>query len=133
MRKLTKDETSNKSIAVNVEKKVGKVTHTVKPSAKDDTRYELIWNMDFSKCTDEQILGLATRSITIMKQNDWRRDDKRTDARKWHNVTFDVAAEMSGRRQAADPAQKVVTQASKLDADQRAELIKQLQAMDEKQ
>ncbi len=132
MRKLTKDESSNKTTTVDVAKKITTVTHTVKPDEKSPARYELIWIMDFSKCTEEQILGLASRSATILKQADWRRaDDKdRMNANKWHNVTFDVAEEMSGRRKAADPVAKTATQAKKLNKDEREALIKQLQAMD---
>lgn len=124
LKKIADDATT--SVNTTVKGKIATVSHTVKENKDSPERYGLVWNFDFSKCTEEQIIGLAATTVRIMKQGDWRRDAKRMDAEKWHDVTFDVAAEITGRRKSTSSAEKVAKQAAKLSYAEKEELRKLL-------
>ena len=124
MRTLAKGENASLSRSISVEQMAVTTTHTVKEDRDTDVRTELTWTFDFSKCSQEQILELAERSIRIRKQADWRKAKDKSDATKWDKVTFDVAAELSERR-TADPMQRAAKALEGLSPDQVAELLAQ--------
>ena len=122
MRTLAKGENASLSRSIDASKLTVTTTHTVKEDRDTDVRTELTWTFDFSKCSQEQILELAERSIRIRKQADWRKDKDKNDAAKWDRVTFDVAAELAERR-TADPMQRAAKALEGLSPAQVAELL----------
>lgn len=102
-------------------------THTVKPDNESRARFNLKWTFDFAKCSQEQILELAEKSIRIRMQAAWRKATDKMDGDKWNDVTFDVADVLSEARKKADPFEKVMKAAGNLSASERAALLKALQ------
>ena len=127
MRTLAKGENASLARSINADTQTVTTTHTVKENKDTDVRTELTWSFDFSKCTPEQILELAERSIRIRKQADWRADKDKGDASKWDKVTFDVAAELAERR-TADPMARAEKALAGLTPDQIAELVSRMQS-----
>ena len=123
MRTLAKGENASLSCKINEEAKTVTTTHTVKEDKETDVRTELTWTFDFSKCTVAQLLTLAERSIRIRKQADWRRAKDKKDATKWHNVTFDVAAELEESRKTVDPVTKAERALAALSPEQREAIL----------
>jgi hypothetical protein len=99
------------------------VSHTVKESQADDVRFQLGWTFDFSKTSREDVLKLATRTICIKKQAEWRKAKNRMDAKIWDNVTFMVDEVLAEGRKSADPVTRAKGALSKLTKAERAVLI----------
>lgn len=130
MRKLSSTDQATRSIKADGEKVV--CIHTVKPDRESPTRYELTWTFDFSNVSQEELLQLAGRTVLITQQAAWRAlptDKERLDADKVDNVTYSVRDMLDAGRRQADPKAKVVNAAAKMSDAERAELIKQLEAM----
>lgn len=77
---------SNNVVTVTCSTKRDKVDH--------DCKFEF----DFSNCSDEQKLRLATRSLVIDLQRQIRDAKELQDAKKLLNQKIDVASELEGRK-----------------------------------
>lgn len=126
MRKLTKDEQSNKTCQIDGIKV--RIKHTVKPDKDSPVRYELNWTFDFFNVDPKELLTLATRSVVIMQQAEWRKSDKPLDEATWDNVTFKVRDMIDGKRRTATPVQKVKRAVAKLSLEDRQAMLAQLKA-----
>lgn len=126
IKKLTKDDKA--TINMKVDGKVVHVDHTVKTERDSPVRYQLHWALDFSNVKPEDILELAARTITIKLQADWRKSKNQLDEKSWDKVTFDVAGVLADSRRTVDPLTKAANAVQKLSADEKAELLKLLQA-----
>ena len=126
MEQLSADEKA--TVSTTIEGNAATVRHTVKADGERDTpRFNLTWLLDFSNCTEEQILDWAATSVRIALQGRWRKAPDRMDEEKWDNVTFDVAAVMA-ERSTADPATKARNAIAKLSPEQKAALLAELEA-----
>jgi hypothetical protein len=120
----------SKSTQIDVGKKVVVATRSVKENKKATTAEEVRWALDFSKCTETQILELASRPVVIGQQDIWRKSSPK--AREGMKVlTIDVAETLSGRKPRKSKAEKAMDQvkAAKqagLTDEQRQELLELL-------
>lgn len=108
-----------------------KVRKTVKTTV-DGKVWTQVWTMDFSKCTDRDMLDLASRTFVIDLQAKFKAKTVTDDQRKMYAINvIDVKENMGSGTAKQDAVSKTVAVAkAKLTPEQRAELIKQLQAMD---
>lgn len=128
MRKLAKDEAASKSL--ETKGNVVTAVHTVKPNKESETRFELVWHIDFDGVKKDELLKLAARTVVIKLQQDWRQAKDRTNAQKWDKVTFKVR-EILDRpvtRNFEPTVENTMARAKKLSKAEKAELLKQLQA-----
>lgn len=131
LRSLTKDEQATISMVAEEATKRCVVSHTVKESKDDDIRYQLSWTFDFSNTSYDDVLKLATRTICIKKQAEWRKSKDRMDAAKWDNVTFMVDEVLAETRKSADPLTRAKSALNKLGAAERKALLEALMAESE--
>lgn len=128
MRKLDTKEASSRSMVHDAEANTVTVVHTVKPDEKHQTRYELTWTFDFANVTAMELIMLATRPLLIKAQGLWRKADDRLKEAAWDNRTFKVRDALDNARVAANPVTKAANAGKKMNKDERAALIAQLQA-----
>ena len=125
MKTLTKDQTSDLVIEILSDTKV-KLSHTVQAS-KDDLRIQIeSWIFDFEKVTRNELLQLASRTVKIIKQRDWRIASDRRNEKVWDNCTFSVrdVIDNLGKRVAVDAVTAAERAIDKLTSEQLAELMK---------
>lgn len=127
MRTLTKYEQANRTLTADAGGKTVEVVHTVRPDQDDPNRYELVWRFNFENVTPAELLKLATKTILIICQRDWRKAKNRMDENVWDNRTFNVRDVLDEARKTADPAQRARSAASKLGREDKMALLKQLQ------
>lgn len=132
MRTLNRTDASDKSVTVDAEKKIVTCVHTVKPNADFQTRLELTWKLDFSKCTIEELIAASAKPCLIHFQGKWRAMSAkdRVDAAKVDNVTYDARLWIDNVKSKQTPAQKATKAVKAMNPDERAELIKELKAME---
>ena len=81
-------------------------TRKVKGAGKDPASSVLNWTFDFENCPQEKILSLATDSLVIIVQRNWRNADAETRKAMMTN-TFEVAAILTSKRAKKTNVQKV--------------------------
>lgn len=98
LRVIPDDETFSRTVVPAVDDKTVAVTYAVKVDAKSTRRYEVKTTLDFSQCSDEDLLRLAADSAIISVQRLWRVTARGKDAAsaydaaKWSriNVKTDI-------------------------------------------
>lgn len=93
------------------------------------------WGLDFSSCTERDILALATRSFVISEQNKIRAT-KRSELAGIATRKIDVKEVLDAERKSGPrvaTVESTVKQGSKLSKEDRLELIKQLMQIDEEE
>lgn len=128
---IKEDENASISIAVDEKAMRATVSHTVKENRASPARYQLKWVFDFSETPMVDVLKLATRTICIKVQADWRKAKDRMDAEKWQDATFKVEQVLAEGRKSADPVTKAKSAVSKLSKAEREALIAELLAANE--
>lgn len=117
--------------ALVIEGDIAKCTLTSKPENDSPIRYVQHWNFDFSDCSREELIKLATSTVKINLQSSWRKDQHYSDAEKWDNITINVKKDMIDAqkvRSTANPTQKILTVAKTMSEEDKAALIKLLQS-----
>lgn len=105
MRVLSADDKATRETRI-----VGDSVHVTRTARENEEqpRTVLSWELDFSNCTNDELLRLAADSVVIAMQSKWRKADDRQKAENWDNVTFDVKAEIVDKaRVAKSPKQKM--------------------------
>ena len=125
LKALTKDEQATISMTANADTSTCVVSHTVKESGDADIRYQLSWTFDFSNTSREDVLKLATRTICIKKQAEWRKAKDRMDGEKWDGVTFKVDEVLAETRKSADPVTRAKSALNKLSEAERMALLEE--------
>ena len=122
-------ETINKTDAVkskDVDAQLDTVNARLTTKRGDDT-YQNHWTLDFSSCTREQVLELASRSVIITLQGQFRRADF-DGAKAMENMDVDVSEELKRETGKAPTVANVAKRANRLDDNAKAQLIAELQA-----
>lgn len=123
MKTLSKDDQATIETTAIDDKNV-KVVHTVKPDKDSPVRYNLTWTFNFAGVLPRDILKLATRSLRIDMQRQWRESDDKLNESVWDNVTFNVAEILAGTRErSTNKVAKAEKLLSELSAEQLAELL----------
>lgn len=88
------------------------------------------WSLDFSECSDDQILELAKRSIVITEQSRMRRA-KREHLADLATRTIDVADALKAERGGGKPptVDGTLKRAQKLTPEEQAALLEQLKEL----
>ena len=95
----------------------------VKSSNTDKVGTEVAWTFDFWDCEREQILELATRSLVIDVQREYRA--AKPGARKaLINNHFDVGVLLNGRKKKGDPVKKAKAGLAALSQKDLADVLK---------
>lgn len=97
-------------------------------TSRGDLTYQNDWTLDFSSCTPEQVLELASRSVTITLQGRFRRGTLE-DAAGMQDMVVDVAEELKRESKATPTPERLAKSATKLTSEQRLALIAELEAM----
>lgn len=108
------------------------VRRTVRPDKKSTERYVIDVVYDYSDVTHEELLELATRSIVIDDQRNWRKAAETAipDEDRWTNEAVRSVREMLDEertRGPVDPKKVVVSNWSKMSKEDKAEMLRQLQ------
>lgn len=101
------------------------VTRVTKHTAHGEG-HELTWVLNYENCTREQLLELASRSMVINLQRQFR-SEKGTDD-KWNNRTFDVAEVLaeSKKRMPVDPRVAALKLLGTMNEDEREAFLAEL-------
>ena len=106
------------------------VTFTVKENGEKGTpRYNLVWSFDFANVTAAEVRTLAARSLRIDGQAAWRKASDKMNADVWQDRKWSVRAMLDQTRQTADPAQKIMNAAAKMNKSERDALMGMLKSM----
>ena len=97
---------------------------------KSGGNYAVRWTFDYSGCTPEQILELASRDSVIKARPEFKKVAL-ADIDTWQDRTFDVAAMLERQRTTQTPFQKVSGNVPLLSKADRDALKEQLLALDE--
>lgn len=131
IRKLSKDETATTSLTVSG--RLANAKFYVKPSKASSDQYEIAAAIDFAKCSPEEILRLAARTVVIDLQRRFRSDiagDADSKKRAMDQATWDAvdvkSAIVDAARRSADPVAKARKSLEKLDDATRAALLAEL-------
>ena len=127
MKTLPKGEAANLVMTVKDDNTVW-LSHTVQVS-KDDPRIQIEDRiLDFTGVSHHKLLLLATRTIKIILQRDWRISPDRMKADKWDNRTFKVldVIENMGKRSTKDPMTAAKNAIGKLSDAEFTELMENL-------
>ena len=127
MKTLPKGEAANLVMTVKDDNTVN-LSHTVQVS-KNDPRVQIEnWVLDFTGVSHHKLLLLATRTIKIILQRDWRISPDRMKADKWDNRTFNVLDIISnmGKRSTKDPMAAAKNAIGKLSDAEFTELMENL-------
>lgn len=136
MRKIAKDETF--STTVEIKGKTAICNFAVKPSEASADRFAIASTFNFSKVSDAELLELATQTVRIAVQRQFRTAYLGSDAKKrsealsdatWSN--YDVKSrliDVERTRGPIDPANAIRKNAAKLTAGELKKLIAELQA-----
>ena len=135
IRKIGKDDTASTKITV-----AGKNVTAVYTCRKDKDaadRYSVQSTLDFSNCSQDEILEMAARTIVIDLQRQWRTLAKNNLANATKAGTFasiNVKQDVvEAARKATDPAIKVVSALDKMsDAEREAVLARYAQTVKRK-
>jgi hypothetical protein len=119
---------ANRLDVIDVEAKLARASFTVKPSKDSQSRYVLNWDLDFSGCTDEELILLASRQIKVDIASKWRGDPDRQEASKWDQIVIDVAEQLRAKPAKQSTAVKVDKLIDKMSEAEKAELIAKLTA-----
>ena len=115
------------TLNVSVEGKIATVRHTVRPDSGSSNRFNLEWRFDFADVSQKELVELATRTVLIRKQGEWRKAQDRMNATVWDNVVFAVRDILDSKRKTADPFQRLMSQIGKMSAGEKAAIMKTLQ------
>ena len=121
---LSSGEKATINYNVDAEKKRVVCNLSGKPDGDSPIRFQMNWTFDFSNCSEQQILELATDSIKIKQQSIWRSDREYDNAEKYDNVVFDVATMLNIQRKTK--TRDVVGSTKKLFAQMTPEQIKEI-------
>ena len=107
----------------------GKVVTVTCSTKRDKVDYDCEFVFDFGKCTDTELLKLATRSLVIDKQRAIRDVKELNDAKKLLKQKVDVHDDLAGRtrvRKSTD--EKVAALLKDYSEEERKALIEAVQA-----
>lgn len=133
LKTLAKDEKFSGSTVIDAEDQSALVTYTVRAD-KDGVRSIVDGvQFDFSRCSEKDILALATKSLVITMQSRYRtmadkmaRDKPETWAKVW-DVKGSFVDVSRARKSGLDKAMGIV---DKMTEEEKQALIKQLNAME---
>lgn len=130
IRKIATDETFSASTVVQPGGKTVHAKFSVRKT-ENDPRFELLCKLDFSTCSQTDILELATKICVIDLQRQYRVRANSTGHDYNHNPFALVnvkSAIVENTRSTGTPMQRAVSSMTKLSAAERAEIIKMLTA-----
>ncbi len=118
---------ADKKDVVNVTKINGRLIYVVGTTSCPGGHVRCEWTLDFTECTDDEILELAKRSIVITEQGRMRRA-KREELEGLATRTINVKHALAKERGNGKPPTVAGTlrTASRLTDDEKRELLRQL-------
>lgn len=128
---LKTDETFSPSHVFDAAKKTDNASFAVR-ATESAPRYALTSLLDFSACTQEEILEMAARTCIIDLQRQWRvlantKGSTATTANPFARVNVKTAIVDAGRK-SATPVSKAANAVNKLSDAEKKALIAELQA-----
>jgi len=115
-----------KSVTVDVKQSTVERVSTVR-AQKGAAEQQVAWVYDFSDVSEEQLLELASRTVHILRQGQFRNAELADQRKMVDEREVDVAVMLAAERAAFKPTAKSVAKAiDKLSAAERATLLKQL-------
>jgi hypothetical protein len=119
-------EQFTRAVVVDVKASTVRRAGTIKRNA-DASPEQIDWTYDFSTVSEEQLLELASRTVHISRQGQWRKAEPADRAAMKHESVVDVAAMLAAERAGFKPTAKSVSkQIGKLSAEEKAALLKML-------
>jgi len=103
-------------------KTVTKIHVTQHGEGASKTHHRLTWVFDFSGCTSEQLLEVASRTVVIGARPTFKKCP-RVNVPTWNNKTFDVAAMLQSERGLRDPVDTARNEMNRLTPEQLTALI----------
>lgn len=130
IRKMTKDETFSGSVNVQPGNKIVVAKFSARKSDKGE-RFELLCKLDFTACSQIDILELATRTCVIDLQRQWRvaanaPNSKAMTVNPFATVNVKTAI-VDTTRSSGTPTQRAVSALNKLNDKERDEMLALLQ------
>ena len=130
--KTIKDtETFSSTFEFDPKTKHAQVAFSVR-AKEGDPRHVLTCDIDYSKCSQAEIMELAQRAVTIDLQRQWRvlaatKGSTAKTVNPFAKVDVKTAV-IDATRKAATPMSRAMSALSKMSAAEKAELLKALQA-----
>lgn len=129
--KISKDATFSPSTVVQPDNKHVHAKFSARKSDQGD-RFELVCNLDFSDCSQSDILELATKTCVIDLQRQWRvaanvPNSTATTRNPFATVNVKTAI-VESTRTTGTPMQRAVSALGKLSPAERAAILKELTA-----
>ena len=93
MREIPRGEKVSRS-TITLDGSTIKVVVTTKEDRETDRRVETTWSFDFSNCSDDEVLRLASKECVASAQRSWRAAKDRLNPEVWDERTFDVKREI---------------------------------------
>lgn len=124
IRKLSTDE--KLSTSTSIKDTTCTATFGVRASEASTTRFALTCKLDFSGCSREELIALASKSVIIDVQRQWRvaHIDDKTDPKSNEFATVDVKKSIvDATRKTADPMAKVKSALSGMSPEAVAALL----------
>lgn len=88
---------------------------------------EQTWTLDFSNCSDDDIINLAVRSVVIDIQRMIRATGSKEGMAAFDGKTYDIKDLISNRRTGKTPTEKAELAMAKLTPEQVAEIVAKYQ------
>jgi hypothetical protein len=125
IRKLGKEDAASTKLTIAGKKVTA--TYTCRKDKDSPDRYAVESTLDFSNCSQDEILEMASRTVVIDLQRQWRTLAKSNLANATKPGTFgtiDVKRDVvEATRKAADPTTKVVSVLDKMSDAEREALL----------
>ncbi len=120
---IAKDDKAPNDLVING--MIANCTLTTKPDGDSPVRYVQEWAFDFSDCSQEDLIRLATATVKINMQSTWRKDQDYASADKWAKRTFNVKHDIltAKRTTNANPVQKAMSVIGKMTEEQRKQFL----------
>lgn len=127
MSKVIQGETVHRITTVDADAQTVTKYHVTTHAVDGD--HAVRWTFDYSKCSPEQILELASRDSVIKARPEFKKVPV-SEIEAWTDKRFDVAAMLERQRTTQTPFQKVSGNVPLLSKADRAMLKEQLEALD---
>ena len=124
LRTIKKGEAFSRTFRVDVEEKHVKAVFAVKTENDAEVAHALDMIFDYSNCSEEEILILASQQVRVKIQSLWRKAKDRLTDGAWDNRTIDVAELVHASPRGKDIVEKASTFFDKMSESEREEFYR---------
>ena len=121
---IKKGEAFSRTFRVDVEEKHVKAVFAVKTENDAEVAHALDMIFDYSNCSEEEILILASQQVRVKVQASWRKAKDRLTDGAWDGMIIDVAELVRSSPRGKDIVEKASTFFDKMSESEREEFYR---------